>query len=152
MTPEQVTRLKGWMFAMIGGGIASLYMAYEYTIQPTGIGEPPPAFAPYLFGGIGIVCLIVAAIIARKTARAGVAPATTDLKSPQGKTVIRLMIVGFVALAGSYAFDFFVPKSGTAGLVVDGLLLLVMAVCFVSAGLIARNIRRNVQPTGTVKE
>ena len=39
MTPEQVTRLKGWMFAMAGAGIASLYMAYQYTIQPVGRGE-----------------------------------------------------------------------------------------------------------------
>jgi hypothetical protein len=100
MTPEQVTKLRGWMFAMIGGGIACFYMAYEYTIQPVGIGEPPPEFAPYLFGGIGVACLIVAAVLARKTAASGVAPATTDLKSPQGKTVIRLMAVGFIALAG----------------------------------------------------
>jgi hypothetical protein len=152
MTPEQVTKLKGWMFAMFGAGIACFYFAYQYTIQPVGIGEPPPPFAPYLFGGIGIVCLIVGAIIARKTAKSGVAAATTDLKSRQGKTVIVLMVIGFIALAGSYLFDFILPKSGTPGLVVDGLLLLVMAVCFVTAGRIARNIRRNTATTETVKE
>ena len=51
------------MYALIGAGIASFYMAYQYTNPPTGRAEPPPEFAPYLFGGIGIVCLIIAGIL-----------------------------------------------------------------------------------------
>jgi len=78
------------MFAMIGGGIACLYMAYQYAQPVVGRGEPPPEFAPYLFGGLGIVCLIIAAVIARKTSKDGTPAATTDLKSPQGKVVIRI--------------------------------------------------------------
>jgi hypothetical protein len=152
MTPEQVTRLKGWMFAMCSSGIACFFFAYQYTIQPVGIAEPPPPFAPYLFGGIGIICLIVGAIIARKTAKSGVAPATTDLKGPRGKTVIVLMVVGIIALACSYLFDFIIPNSGGSGIVVNGLLLLVMAVCFLTAGKIARDIRRGAATAGAAKE
>jgi hypothetical protein len=152
MTPEQVTRSKGWMFAMAGAGIASLYMAYQYTIQQTERGEPPPEFAPYLFGGIGVVCLIIAAVIARKTSKAGVPAATTDLKSPQGKTVIRMMVVGLIALAGLTFTNFFAPDGDLRWLTTSVVLLIVMGVCFVSAGRIARNIRRNAATTGAVKE
>jgi hypothetical protein len=116
MTPEQVTKLKGWTYALIGAGIASFIAAYQYTIQPTGRGEPPPEFAPYLFGGIGIICLIVAAVLARKTSSSGVGPATTDLKSPQGKSVIRLMAVGFIALVGVFIVDFMRRTATCAGL------------------------------------
>src|SRR5471032_1066475 len=134
MTPEQVTRLKGWMFGMCSSGIACFFFAYQYTIQPVGIGEPPPPFAPYLFGGIGIVCLIVGAIIARKTAKAGVAPATTDLKGPQGKTVIRLMVVGGIALLGLTFVNIMAPDGDMRWLAASIILLAIMAVCFVTAG------------------
>ncbi len=147
MTPEQVTRLKSGMFAMIGGGIAGLYMAYQYTIPPVGRAEPPPEFASYLFGGIGIVCLIVAAVIARKTSKDGTPAATTDLKSPQGKTVIRLMVVGLIVLAGLTFVNFMAPDGDLRWLTAS-----VAAVCFISAGRIACNIRRNAATTGTVKE
>jgi hypothetical protein len=152
MTPEQVTRLKGWMLAMIGAGIASLYMAYQYTQPVVGRGEPPPAFAPYLFGGIGIVCLIVAALIARKTSKDGTPAATTDLKNPQGKTVIRLVVVGFIALVGLTFVNIMAPDGDLRWLTASVVLLLIMAVCFVSAGRIACNIRRNSATMGTVKE
>jgi len=143
MTPEQVTRLKGWMFAMFGAGIACFYMAYQYTIQPVGRGEPPPAFAPYLFGGIGIVCLIVAAVISRKTSKSGVQAATTDLKSPQGNVVIRLMVIGLIALVGMIFVDSAAPAGDLRWLTVSVVLLIIMGVCFVTAGRIARKIRRN---------
>jgi drug/metabolite transporter (DMT)-like permease len=143
MTPEQVTRLKGWMFAMIGGGIASLIMAYQYTIQPVGRGEPPPAFASYLFGVIGIVCLIVAAVIARKTNQSGVEAATTDLKSPQGNVVFRLMLIGLIALAGMIFIDFAAPAGDLRWLTVSIILLIIMGVCFIIAGRLARKIRRS---------
>jgi hypothetical protein len=152
MTPEQVTRLKSWVFAMAGAGIASLYMAYQYTIQPTGRGEPPPEFAPYLFGGIGVVCLIVAAVIARKTSKAGVPVAKTDLKSPQGKTAIRLMVVGLIALVGLTFTNLFAPDGDLRWITASVVLLIVIGVCSVSAGRIVRNIRHNVATMGAVKE
>ncbi len=42
MTPEQVTKRTGYAYALIGAGIACLYMAYQYAIPPTGRAEPPP--------------------------------------------------------------------------------------------------------------
>jgi hypothetical protein len=141
MTPEQVTRLKGWMFAMIGGGIACLYMAYQYAQSVVGRGEPPPEFAPYLFGGLGIVCLIIAAVIARKTSKDGTPAATTDLKSPQGKVVIRLMVVGLLALVALTGVNFLAPDGDPRWLTASVVLLVIMGVCFVSAGRIARKIR-----------
>jgi peptidoglycan/LPS O-acetylase OafA/YrhL len=152
MTPEQVTRLKGWMFAMLGAGIACLFMAYQYAIPPVGRAEPPPEFAPYLFAGIGIVCLIVAAIIARKTSKDGTPAATTDLKSPQGKTVVRLMAVGLIAMAGLTGVNFFAPEGDPLWLALSVVLLLVMGVCFISAGRIARKIRQATAATGASKE
>ena len=68
MTPEQVTKLKGWMLAMIGAGIACFIAAYQYAFPEPGK-ELPPDYAPYLFAGIGIVCLIVAGIMAIKLKR-----------------------------------------------------------------------------------
>ena len=139
MTPEQVTRLKGWMFAMFGGGIACLYMAYQYAQPVVGRGEPPPAFAPYLFGGLGIICLIVAAVIARKTSGAPVA--TTDLKSPQGKVVIRLLVVGLIAMVALTLVNFLAPDGDLRWLTASVVLLVIMGGCFVTAGRIARKIR-----------
>jgi hypothetical protein len=152
MTTEQVTRLKGWMFAMFGAGIASLITAYQYTVQPTGRGEPSPEFAPYLFGGIGIVCLIVAAVLARKTGKSGIPAAATDLRNPQGKTVIRLMAIGLIALMALFAVNFMTPDGDGAWLAASIGLLLIVAVCFVSAGCIARNIRRSTAAVGVAKE
>jgi hypothetical protein len=83
MTPEQVTKRKSWVYALTGGGIACFIMAYQYAQPVVGRVELPPEFAPYLFGGIGIACLII------------------------------------------------------------GVLLVIMAVCFVSASRIARNMRRD---------
>jgi hypothetical protein len=151
MTPEQVTKLKSWAIALFSGGIACLYMAYQYTIQPVGIGEPPPAFAPYLFGGIAIVSFIAAAILWRKSAKSGVAPATTDLSGPQGRIVVVLLVLGVIALAGSYLVDYVVHNENLA-LVLSGGLLVVMAICFLTAGKIGRNIRRATATPGTVKE
>jgi hypothetical protein len=151
MTPEQVTKLKGRMLALIGAGIASLYMAYQYAQPVVGRGEPPPAFAPYLFGGIGIVCLIVAALMWRKVRNQNVPAATTDLSGPQGKIVILLLVLGVITLAGSYFVDYVVHDENL-GLVLSIGLLVIMIVCFLIAGRIGRNIRRNTASTGAVKE
>jgi predicted MFS family arabinose efflux permease len=151
MTPEQVTKLKSWAIALLSGGIACLSMAYQYTIQPVGIGEPPPPIAPYLFGGIATVSFIVAATMWRKSVKSHVAPATTDLSSPQGRTVIVLLVLGIVALAGSYLGDYVVHNENLA-LVLSMGLLVVMIICFLVAARIGRNIRRAATTTGAVKE
>jgi len=150
MTPEQVTKLKSWAIALFGGGIACFYMAYQYTQQPVGRGEPPPAFTPYFFGGIGIVSFIAAAILWRKSAKSGVAPATTDLSGPKGRMIVVLLVLGVIALAGSYLVDYVVHDESLALALSVGLLV-VMAVCFVTAGKIGRNIRK-VASAGALKE
>jgi hypothetical protein len=141
MTPEQVTKRTGWMYAMIGAGIACLYMAYQYAQPTVGIAEPPPDFAPYLFAVLGIVCLIAGIVLALKLKKEPTPAATTDLKSPQGKVVVRLMAIGFIALAGTFLVAFITPEGKALGLMLLSVLLLVMAICFVSAGRIARKMR-----------
>lgn len=146
MTPEQVTRLKGWTYALFGAGIACFVMAYQYAQPVVGRGEPPPEFAPYLFGGIGIVCLIAAGIMALKTSRSGTPAAVADLNSPQGKSVKILMAVGLVALLGLTYVNFAAPSGDMAWLAASVVLLLIVAVCFVSAGRIARKLRAAQTP------
>jgi hypothetical protein len=150
MIPEQVTKTKARSYAMVGAGIACFIMAYQYAQPVSGIAEPPPEFAPYLFAGIGVVCLIIAGYMWRKVRNQNVAPVVTDLSGPQGKTVIVLGVLGFVALAGSYLVDYVVHDQNLALGLSIGLLLL-MIVCFVIAARIARNIR-NAAATGAAKE
>jgi len=40
MTPEQATRRKSWMYALIGGGIACLVAAYQYAFTTPAEGAP----------------------------------------------------------------------------------------------------------------
>jgi peptidoglycan/LPS O-acetylase OafA/YrhL len=141
MTPEQVTRLKGWTYALFGGGIACFFTAYQYAQPVVGIAEPPPEWAPYLFGGIGIVCIIVAGILALKTGRSGTPAAVADLSSPKGKTVKILMAVGVVALVALILVDFVAPGDDMTWMAVSVVLLLIVAGCFVTAGHIARKLR-----------
>jgi hypothetical protein len=140
----------GWLYALIGAGIACLYMAYQYAQPTVGRAEPPPDWAPYLFGILGIVCLLVGGVMTLKLKKEPTPAATTDLKSPQGKVVVRLMVIGFVALAGTYLVGFITPEGEALGLTLSGVLLLVMAVCFVSAGRIARKMRATA--AGAAKE
>ncbi|HZL41526.1 MAG TPA: hypothetical protein VFC45_14750 [Pseudolabrys sp.] len=126
---------------MIGAGIACLYMAYQYAQPTVGRVEPPPEWTSYLFGGLGLVCLLAGIVLALKLKKEPTPAATTDLKSPQGKVVVRLMVIGFIALVGSYLVRFITPEDGALGLTLSGVLLLIMAVCFVSAGRIARKMR-----------
>lgn len=140
MTPEQVTRRMGWMYALIGAGIACLYMAYQYA-TPAPRTEPPPEWAPYPFGILGIACLIVGGVLALKLKKEPTPAATTDLKSPQGKVVVRLMVIGFIALAGTYFVGYITPEGEALGLALSGVLLLIVGACFVSAGRVARKMR-----------
>jgi hypothetical protein len=64
-----------------------------------------------------------------------------DLNTPRGKQMLGLLFVGFFALACTYLLDNFVAQSDPLWLVLTCVLLAVVAVCFVSAGLIARKMR-----------
>ncbi len=143
MTPEQVTKRKSWVYALTGGGIACFIMAYQYAQPVVGRGEPPPDFAPYLFGGIGIACLIIGGLMALQLKKEPTPAATTDLSGTRGKTVIRLMIAGVIALATLTFTNIMAPEGDGRWIAASGVLLVIMAVCFVSAGRIARNIRRD---------
>ena len=152
MTPEQVTRRRSWMFALIGAGIATFIVAYQYAKPWVPGTEPAPEWAPYLFAGIGIACLIAAGILAMKLKSEPTPAAVTDLRGPQGKSVIRLMTIGGIALVGLTVTNIMAPEGDVAWLAASVVLLLIMAVCFVSAGCIARKIRRTAATTGASKE
>ncbi|MGA2568447.1 MAG: hypothetical protein ABSF41_16655 [Pseudolabrys sp.] len=137
MTLEQVTRRKGWVFALISAGIACLYMAYQYA-TPAPRSEPPPEWAPFLFAGIAVVCLIVSGLIALKLKEDGTPAAVTDLSGPQGKTVKVLLVIGLIALAGTYFVGYITPAEEPLGLALSVGLLVIVGACFVSAGRIAR--------------
>ncbi|HEY1309966.1 MAG TPA: hypothetical protein VGF02_03375 [Pseudolabrys sp.] len=150
MTPEQVTKRMGRMYALIGAGIACLIMAYQYAQPTVGIAEPPPEWAPYMFGIIGIVCLIVGGGMALQLKKEPAPPATTDLKSPQGKVALLWLGIGVAALAGSYLVDFLVQDENVRLLLSVGLLV-VMIVCFFTAARIARKLRTETA-AGAAKE
>jgi peptidoglycan/LPS O-acetylase OafA/YrhL len=151
MTPEQVTKRQAWAYALIGAGIACLFMAYQYAIPPTGRAEPPPEFAPYLFGGLGLACFIAGGILWSKLKKEPTPPAKTDLKSPQGKAVIRLMAIGGIALVALTIVNIMAPEGDPMWLAGSVVLLIIMSVCFVSAGRVARKIRNAASTTGAVK-
>jgi Na+/melibiose symporter-like transporter len=153
MTPEQAAKTKARSYGMLGAGIAVLIVAYQYILPVTGVAEPPPEFAPYLFAGIGIVCFIVAAFLWRRATKEKVAalPAA-DLSGPQGKTVIGLMTLGVLALAGSYFVDHLVPNDEILGLLLSGGLLVVMIVCFLIAARIARKLPRKASTPGAAPQ
>ena len=142
MTPVQVTKRTGYMYATIGAGIACLFMAYQYAIPPTGRAEPPPEFAPYLFGGIGIVCFI-AGILWSTLKKEPTPPAKTDLSGPEGKKVIVLLVIGFGALACTWLTDYVIPAGNDIpDAAVSVVLLLIAIVCLFGAARIGKRIRQ----------
>jgi hypothetical protein len=151
MTPEQVTKRTSWVYALAGAGIACFFMAYQYTIPPTGRAEPPPEFAPYLFGWIGLVCLIAAVILFLKLKKEPTPAATTDLSAPGGKTVKILMVIGLAAMAGTWLVGYVTPEKEPLGLALSVILLVIGAGCLISAGRIARKMR-NASATGAAKK
>jgi hypothetical protein len=151
MTPEQVTKRTSWVYALTGAAIACFVMAYQYAIPPTGRAEPPPEFASYLFGGIGLVCLIAAGIFFFKLKKQPTPAATTDLSAPGGKTVKVLMVIGFAAMAGTWLVGYVTPEQEPLGLALSVILLVIGAACLISAGRIARRIR-NASATGAAKK
>ena len=150
MTPEQVSKRKARSYALIGAGIAAFFMAYQYAQPVVGRAEPPPAMAPYIFGVVGIVCLIIGGVLAFKVSKVATPAATTDFNSPQGKKVAVLMVIGFAALAGSYFVDYVVTKDETLSMLLSVGLLAVMIVCFLFAASIAKKMR-NTSTTGAVE-
>lgn len=150
MTPEQVTKRKARSYALIGAGIAAFVMAYQYAQPVVGRAEPPPAIAPYLFGAVGVVCLVIGGIMAFKASKVATPAATTDFSSPQGKKVAVLMVIGFAALAGSYFVDYVVAKNETLSMLLSVGLLAVMIVCFLFAASLAKKMR-NASTTGAVE-
>jgi len=151
MTPEQVTKRTIWVYALTGAAMACFIMAYQYAIPPTGRAEPPPEFAPYLFGGIGLVCLIAAGILFLKLKKQPTPAATTDLSAPGGKTVKILMVIGFAAMAGTWLVGYVTPEQEPLGLALSVTLLVIGAACLINAARIARKMR-NASATGAAKK
>ena len=151
MTPEQAAKTKIRSYAMFGAGIAVFIVAFQYAMPQTGRAEPVPAFVPFMFAGIGIVFFIIAGLMLRKVSKQNV-PATgpIDLSGPQGKLVIFWMVIGFVALVGSYFVDDLVPNDEILGMLLSIGLVVVMIICFVIAARIARKIR-SASSTGAGK-
>jgi len=151
MTPEQAAKTKIRSYAMMGAGIAVFIVAFQYAMPQTGRAEPVPVFVPFMFAGIGIVFFIIAGLMLRKVSKQNV-PATgpIDLSGPQGRLVIFWMVIGFVALVGSYFVDDLVPNDEILGMLLSIGLVVVMIICFVIAARIARKIR-NASSTGAGK-
>src|SRR5665213_1852856 len=151
MTPEQAAKTKIRSYAMMGAGIAVFIVAFQYAMPQTGRAEPVPVFVPFMFAGIGIVFFIIAGLMLRKVSKQNV-PATgpIDLSGPQGRLVIFWMVIGFVALVGSYFVDDLVPNDEILGMLLSIRLVVVMIICFVIAARIARKIR-NASSTGAGK-
>lgn len=151
MTPEQVTRLKSWTYALIGGGIACLVAAYQFAFTTPKEGAPSLTVGA-IFAAIGLALFIAAAIIAYKARKDGTPAATTDLSGAQGKTVIRLSVVGMIAMVASYLVGYITPTDQPLGLSLEVGLVIVMAICLVTAGQIARKIRATAAAQGVSKK
>jgi peptidoglycan/LPS O-acetylase OafA/YrhL len=151
MTPEQVTKRLGWAYAMIGAGIALLIAAYQYATPAPGT-EPPPDYAPYLFGGLGVACFIAGGILWAKLKKDPTPAATTDLSAPGGKTVKILLVIGFAAMAGTWLVRYVTPENEVLGASLSGILLVVAAACLIGAGRIGRKMRASASATGASKE
>jgi hypothetical protein len=151
MTPEQATKRAAYMYAMVGAGIACLYMAYQYAKPWVPGTEPAPEWAPYLFGGIGIVCLIIAGILWSKLKKEPTPAAKTDLSGPEGKKVIVLMVIGFGALACTWLSGYVIPAGNDIlAAAVSVVLLLIAIVCLFGAARIGKRIRQ-ASATGAAK-
>jgi hypothetical protein len=151
MTPEQITRMKSWTYALIGAGIACFVAAYQCAFTTPREGAPSPE-AGIVFTGVALALFVAAAVIAYKVRKDGTPAAATDLSGPQGKTVIRLVVVGLIAMVASYFVDYVTPTDQPLGLSLEVGLVIVMAVCLVTAGRIARKIRAAATVQGVSKK
>jgi len=140
MTPEQVTQRKGWIYAMGGGGIASLIAAYQFAFTTPKEGAPSLTVG-LIFTVIAVMLFAGAAVLSAQVRASGTAPATTDLNAPGGNKVKILLLAGFGAMAATWLVRFVTPEGDVIGVTLSGILLVVAAVCLISAGRIAKKMR-----------
>jgi uncharacterized membrane protein HdeD (DUF308 family) len=151
MTPEQVNKRKSFSYAMIGAGIACLVAAYQFAFTTPKEGALSLA-AGIAFTAVALALFVAAAVLAYQVRTSGTTPATTDLSGPQGKTVTRLVVAGVIAMVASYFVDYLTPTDQPLGLSLEVGLVIVMAVCFIAAGRIARKIRAAAAAQGVSKQ
>ena len=65
MNPQESPTKNAKMYAMIGVGLAGFYAAYQFATEAPKEGTPSTTM-PIIFVVIGVVCLLVAAYMARK--------------------------------------------------------------------------------------
>ncbi|HEY1474844.1 MAG TPA: hypothetical protein VGF53_12260 [Pseudolabrys sp.] len=151
MTPEQVNKRKSFSYAMIGAGIACLAAAYQVAFTTPKEGAPSLATG-IAFTAVALALFAVAAILAYQVRKSGTPPAATDLSGPQGNAVIRLVVAGVIAMVGSYFVDYITPTDQPLGLALEVGLVIVMGVCFIAAGRMARKIRAAAAAQGVSKQ
>ena len=118
-------------------------MAYQYAKPWVPGTEPAPDWAPYLFGGLGLVCFIVGGILWSKLKKDPTPAAKTDLSGPEGKKVIVLMVIGFGALACTWLTGYVIPAGNDIlDAAVSVVLLLIAIVCLFGAARIGKRIRQ----------
>jgi tellurite resistance protein TehA-like permease len=65
MNPQESPTKNAKMYAVIGVGLAGFYAAYQFATEAPKEGTPSTT-VPIIFVVIGVVCLLVAAYMARK--------------------------------------------------------------------------------------
>jgi formate-dependent nitrite reductase membrane component NrfD len=64
MTSREFIRAKSRIYALIGIGIAALYVGYRFAVTPLTEATRSPA-VPLIFVAIGLLCFIASALMAR---------------------------------------------------------------------------------------
>ena len=65
MTPQDSATKNAKMYAMIGVALAAFYGAYQFATEAPKEGTPSMTM-PIIFVVIGVICLLIAAYMARK--------------------------------------------------------------------------------------
>ena len=152
MTPEQVTKRLGWAYAIDRRRHRAADRGLPIRDPSPRHAEPPPDYAPYLFGSLGVACFIAGGILWAKLKKDPTPAATTDLSAPGGKTVKILLVIGFAAMAGTWLVRYVTPENEVLGASLSGILLVVAAACLIGAGRIGRKMRASASATGASKE
>lgn len=140
LTPEQVTRMRAWTYASVGGGIACLVAAYQFAFTTPKEGAPSPEMG-IVFTAIAVALFIGAAVLAYKTQKSGTPAATTDLNAPGGRSVKILLATGFAAMAGTWLVRYVTPENELLETLLSVILLVIAVGCLISAGRIAKRMR-----------
>lgn len=135
MTPE---RRRGLAYALIGAAIACLYQTYQYAKPWVPGTEPAPDFAPYLFGGIALVCALAGIVLLLLMRNEKTPAVRLDPSTPAGKKARLWAFVGLGALALSLLIDFAGPSDDLLWTGISLLLIAAMFVCFVICNRIVR--------------